>query len=84
MIYKVSQCVVPAKWEESWWYYDMKMLSALLVLCEGTPPVTDGFPSQKASNTCFYVAFVISLNKLQMKQLSWQWIEMPKWYKSMG
>ena len=35
---------------ESWWSYDMEMLSTLLALCEGNPPVTSGFPSQRASN----------------------------------
>ena len=28
----------------------METFSMLLVLCEGNPPVTGGFPSQKASN----------------------------------
>ena len=32
-------------------------------LCEGNPPVTDGFPSQRASNKVFGVS-LISLNKL--------------------
>ena len=32
---------------ESWWSYDMDMLSALLALCEGNPPITGGFPSHK-------------------------------------
>ena len=35
---------------------DMETLSALLALCEGNPPVTGGFPSQRSSNAdlwCF-------------------------------
>ena len=28
----------------SWWRHDMEIHSALLALCEGNPPVTDGFP----------------------------------------
>ena len=30
----------------TWRRHDMEMLSALLALCEGNPPVTGGFPSQ--------------------------------------
>ena len=44
----VSECSGPIK-PRSWWRYDMKSLSALLALCEGNPPVTGGFPSQRAS-----------------------------------
>ena len=34
-----------------WWCYnDMEILSALLALCEGNPPVTGGFLSQRANN----------------------------------
>ena len=40
------------------------MLSILLALCEGNPPVTGGFPSQRASNTAFDVFFDVNLNKL--------------------
>ena len=28
---------------------DMETISALLALCKGNPPVTDGFPSQRGS-----------------------------------
>ena len=44
------------KWQSSWWYHNMEILSILLALCEGNPPVTGGFPSQKANNVehwCF-------------------------------
>ena len=33
--------------------HDMETISALQVLCVGNPPITDGFPSQKVSNTEF-------------------------------
>ena len=39
------------------WCYEMEALCALLALCEGNPPVTGIFPSQKASNAalrCFF------------------------------
>ena len=41
------------------------ILSAILVLCEGNPPVTGGFPSQRASNPelwwflCCYPEYVV-------------------------
>ena len=31
----------------SWWRHQMETFSALLALCEGKPPVTAGFPSQR-------------------------------------
>ena len=40
----------------SWWHHDMEPYSTLLALCEGNPPVTRGFPPQRARNTelkCF-------------------------------
>ena len=43
-----------------WWHHDMVMLSSLLALCEGNPPVTGGFPSQRANNAelCCFLCFV--------------------------
>ena len=35
---------------DAWWGHDIETLSALLALCVGNPPVTGGFPSQRASN----------------------------------
>ena len=40
--------------------HDMETLSTLLALCEGNPPVTDGFPSQWAGNTGFDVLFDVN------------------------
>ena len=34
----------------SWWCHDMETIFALMALCEGNPPVIDGFPSQRASD----------------------------------
>ena len=36
--------------QSTWWRHDRETFSALLALCEGNPPMTGGFPSQKASN----------------------------------
>ena len=47
-------------------------LSALLALCEGSPPVTGGFPSQRPMTRSFDVFFDLHLNKRVSKQ-SWDW-----------
>ena len=41
----------------------METFSALLVLCEGNPPVTGGFPSQKPVTRGLDVFFGLRLNK---------------------
>ena len=52
----------------------MEMFSPLLALCKGNPPVTGGFPLQKASNTDFDFVFDVSLNKLLNKQSHCRWL----------
>ena len=42
---------------DSLWRHQMKAFFALLALCEGNPPVTGRFPSQRASNAGFIVKF---------------------------
>ena len=37
----------------AWWRHQMETFSALLTLCEGNPPVTDGFPSQRPVTRSF-------------------------------
>ena len=49
----------------------------LLALCEGNPPVTSGFPSQKASNAELSCLLDVSLYELFSKQLSCQLSDMP-------
>ena len=41
----------------SWWRRDLDSFSALPALCEGNPPVTGGFPLQRASKAGFDVFF---------------------------
>ena len=50
------------------WGHDMERLSALLALCEGNPPVTGGFPSQKANNAELWFFFLLLLAKQADKQ----------------
>ena len=52
----------------SWWHHRMVIPSELLALCEGNPPVTGGFHSQRANNTAFDVIFHVGLNKQLNKQ----------------
>ena len=64
----VHRALMAAKWnlyylrlncstfqESSWWRHQMEKFSALLALCEGNPPVTDGFPSQRSVTRSFDV-----------------------------
>ena len=44
------------KWKQ------METVSVLLSLCEGNPPVTFGFPSQRPVTQCFDVSFEIPVN----------------------
>ena len=55
-----------------WWRHQMKTVSALLVLYEGNPQVTGGFPSQRPVTRSFDGFFDVRLNKRLGKQL---WFE---------
>ena len=59
----------------SWWRNDMGTLSALLPLCDGNPPLTDGFPPQRVGNTGFDVLFDVRLNRRLNTQASCWWFE---------
>ena len=58
---------------ESWWRYDMETLTALLVLCEGNPPVTGGFPSQRPIMLEFCWCLCCWPEQSVEKQLSCLW-----------
>ena len=55
----------------------METLSTLLAFCERNPPVTGGFPSQRASNTGDVFCHG-SPNELLNKHSSWWWFEYVK------
>ena len=55
----------------------MKTFSVLLALCEGNPPVTSGFPSQRPVMQSCDVFFDLCLNKQLSKQSRCQWFDMP-------
>ena len=57
-----------------WSCPDVEMMSTLLALCEGNPPVTPVVPPHKGP---IVWSFDVSLNKLSNKQSSWLWFEIP-------
>ena len=74
---KNGTCV---NWKVSWrWRHDWETLSALLALCEGNPPVTGEFPSQRTSNLELWCCHCVSLKKMLNKQSSCRWFQ-ASWY----
>ena len=55
----------------------METFSALLALCEGNPPVTGGFPSQRPVTRNFDAFFDLRPNKRLSKQSRRRWFETP-------
>ena len=53
----------------------METFSTLLSLCEGNPPVTGGFPSQRPVTLSFDLFFDMRLNKIFSKQSRLWWFE---------
>ena len=63
------------KWFDTLWRHQMKTFSALLALCEGNPPVTGGFPSQRPVTRSFDVFCDLCLNKRLSKEWRRWWFE---------
>ena len=61
----------------SWWRHQIETFSALLPLCEGNPPFTGGFPSQRPVTRSFDVFFNLRLNKGLNKHSGCRWFETP-------
>ena len=61
----------------TWWRHEMETFFALLALCEGNPPVTGGFPSQRPVTRSFDVVFDVRLDKRLNKQWKCWWFETP-------
>ena len=61
----------------SWWCHQMETFSMLVALCEGNPPVTGGFSSQRPLTHSFDVFFDLRLNKWSSTQSRCQWFETP-------
>ena len=60
-----------------WWRHEMEKFSALLVLCEGKPSVTGGFPPQRPVTQNFRVFFDLRLNEGLGKQSGRRSFEKP-------
>ena len=60
-----------------WWRHQMETFYALLALCRGNPPVSDGFPSQRPVARRFDVFFDQRLHKKLNKQSRCGWFETP-------
>ena len=63
--------------EGTWWCHQMETFSALLAHCEGNPPVTSGFPSQRLVMQSFDGFCDLWLQKWLSKQSRHCWFEMP-------
>ena len=61
----------------SWWRHQKETFSALLALCEGIPPVTGGFPSERSVTLSFDAFFDLRRNKRLSKQSRRRWFETP-------
>ena len=61
----------------SWWRHQMEAFSASLVLCNGNPPMTGGFPSERPVTQSFDVFFDLRLNKRLSKHSRRWWFEAP-------
>ena len=62
---------------KAWWHHQMETFFALLALCEGNPPLTGGFPSQRPVTRLFNVFFDLCLNIRLNKQWRRRWFEAP-------
>ena len=61
----------------AWWRHQMETFSLLLVLCEGNPLVTSGFPSERPVMQSFEVCFDLCLNKQLSKQSRCRQLQTP-------
>ena len=65
------------------WHHELETFSVLLALCEGHPPVTAGFPSQRPVTRGFNVFFDLRLDRRLSKQSRRRGFEMPlrSWWR---
>ena len=60
-----------------WWHHQMETFIALLILCEGNPTVTGGFPSQRPVTRSFDVFFDLRPNRRLSTQSRRRWFKTP-------
>ena len=61
----------------TWWRHQMETFSAWLALCEGNPPVSGGFTSQRPVTRSFDIFIDQRLNKRMSKPSRRRWLETP-------
>ena len=66
----VREHVVLLRMDFEWWRHQMQSFFVLLALCEGNPPVTGGFSSQRTNNEGFCVFFDVSPSKRLKKSVN--------------
>ena len=59
----------------SWWTHQLETFPTFLVLCEGNPPATGGFPSKGPVTGSFDVFVDLRLNKRLSKQSRRRWFD---------
>ena len=59
MVFPIRMRYIEWEFTVSLWRHDIETRSALLTFCEENPPVTGGFPSQRASNAGFDVTLTL-------------------------
>ena len=74
IITRIDRKKIGINWPVTWWRHYMKPLSVTLVHC---PPITGGFPWQRASNSGLDVFFEVGLNKRLSKHSNCRWFETP-------
>ena len=80
---QTGRCPTTTKYDKAqsdfvtWWRHEMGTFCSSLALCEGNPPVTGGFPSQRPVTRSFAVFFDLRLQKRLSKPLRRQWFETP-------
>ena len=60
---------------EPWWHHQMETFYVLLALCQGNPPATGGFPSQRSVTRSFDTFFDLRLNQRFSKKSRRWWFE---------
>ena len=66
------------RFRRTWWRHEMETFSALLALCEGNPPVTGGFPSQRPITQRFDFSLICArTNGWANNRDDWMWLETP-------
>ena len=67
-------------WNRLWWRHQIEWFSAFPALCEGSAPITGGFPSQRPVKRSFGVFFDLHFNKRLNKPSRHRWFDVTVMY----